>query len=256
MTAPAAELREALARLARVPRLLVAVDYDGTLAPIVTDPDAAFPRPESVAVLRELAELPDTTVAVISGRALADLGRLSGLGDDPAVHLVGSHGAELDAPGELPPEARHRLARLCDALGELVDGRDGVALEVKPASVAVHVRQAAPEVGREVLAAVRAGPASWPQVQVTEGKAVIELAVVRTDKGAALDMLRERAEADAVLFIGDDVTDERAFARLAGPDVGIKVGDGETAAGHRIPDTADVTRVLETLRDERSPRRS
>lgn len=72
------ELRAAIGRIARVPQLLVACDYDGTLAPIVEDPSKAVPLPESVAAVRALAALPQTTVAVVSGRALRDLAALSG----------------------------------------------------------------------------------------------------------------------------------------------------------------------------------
>ena len=78
MTAEAlpAELRRAICQLARTPRLLVASDYDGTLAPIVSDPEQARPLPESVNALRSLASLHETTSAVISGRALRDLATL------------------------------------------------------------------------------------------------------------------------------------------------------------------------------------
>ena len=90
----AADLRHAIAQIARTPRLLVACDYDGTLAPIVPDPNEARPLPEAVGALRSLAGLHETTTAVISGRALRDLAVLSRL---PAeVNLVGSHGSEFD----------------------------------------------------------------------------------------------------------------------------------------------------------------
>lgn len=247
-----AELRSALAQLARTPRLLVACDYDGTLAPIVDDPDRALPHPESVAALRALAALPATTVAVVSGRAFRDLVALSGLSQE--VHLIGSHGAEFEAgfADALGSEARALHEKLRAELSRLAD-RPGVGLEVKPASIAVHVREAPPEVGDAVLATVRDGPVGWDGVHVTEGKAVIELAVVRTDKGAALDLVRERVGATAVVFLGDDVTDEKAFARLAGADVGVKVGPGETAAGYRVPGTEDVTAVLALLLEQRQP---
>lgn len=88
------ELRAAIGRIARVPQLLVACDYDGTLAPIVEDPSKAVPLPEAVAAVRALAALPQTTVAVVSGRALRDLAALSRLPSE--VHLVGSHGSEFD----------------------------------------------------------------------------------------------------------------------------------------------------------------
>lgn len=253
MTAEAlpAQLRRALIQLARTPRLLVACDYDGTLAPIVDDPDKARPRGESVGALRALAGLPGTTAAVISGRALRDLATLSRL---PAeVNLVGSHGSEFDVGfiHELSPEATALLRGLTTELELLVGDADGVSLEVKPASVAVHVRRAEETLGARVLDAVRAGPATWAGVQVTEGKAVIELAVVRTDKGHALDVLRHQMGATAAMFVGDDVTDEKAFIRLQGPDLGIKVGDGDTLAGYRITDTAEVSIMLAFLLEER-----
>ncbi|MBJ7350879.1 MAG: trehalose-phosphatase, partial [Rhodococcus sp.] len=89
------ELRRALVGVARTPRLLVASDYDGTMAPIVSDPQKAFPHPESVSAMRGLASLAGTNAAVISGRALRDLAILSRLPSE--VQLVGSHGSEFDA---------------------------------------------------------------------------------------------------------------------------------------------------------------
>ncbi|WP_033442539.1 trehalose-phosphatase [Saccharothrix sp. NRRL B-16314] len=253
MTAEAlpAELRRAIVQLARTPRLLVACDYDGTLAPIVANPEDARPLPESVGALRSLAGLHETTTAVISGRALRDLATLSRLPSE--VHLVGSHGSEFDVGfvHALDADARSLHRRLETELEEIVDGREGVGLEVKPASIAVHVRRADQAVGEQVLAAVRNGPSTWDGVQVTEGKAVIELAVVQTDKGHALDVLRHRAAATAAVFVGDDVTDEKAFARLSGPDVGIKVGDGETLAEYHVDESVDVATVLAFLLEER-----
>ena len=114
-------------------------------------------------------------------------------------------------------------------------------LENKPAAIVVHVRGAEPAVAERVLDAVRTGPAQLPGVESTEGKAVLEMAVVQVSKGAAIDTLRGRLGADAVLFVGDDVTDETAFARLRPGDVGVKVGEGDTAAGYRVGTPEDVT---------------
>ena len=86
-----AGLRGALAAAARQPRLLVACDYDGTLAPIGPDPRSVFPLAESVAALRTLAGLPDTTAAVISGRALRELATMSRLPDRKSTRLNSSH---------------------------------------------------------------------------------------------------------------------------------------------------------------------
>src|SRR5260221_6492051 len=241
------DLHRAIIHIARTTRLLVACDYDGTLAPIVADPDEAVPQPESVDALRALTDLPETTTAVISGRALRDLVKLSGL---PAeVHLIGSHGSEFDAGfvDALDPAARGLLRRLEHELGQVIGDTPGVLLEKKPASVAVHGRRAAPENRELILAAVRRGPAGWEGVEVTDGKAVIELAVIRTDKGDALDVVPHKVGATAAVFIGDDVTDEKAFVRLSGPDLGIKGGDAETAPEHRVSGTDDVATGLALL---------
>jgi trehalose 6-phosphate phosphatase len=247
-----AGLRQALAAIARTPRLLVACDYDGTLAPIADDPWSVRPLPETTAALRSLAGLPETTAAVISGRALRELAVMSRL---PAeVHLVGSHGWEFDVGfvHTLDHDVLALHARLVRTLRRMASGLAGVILEFKPASVAVHVRQAAPAVAEQMLAKVRSGPCTWDGVQVTEGSAVVELSVVKTDKGDALDVLRHRFGATAALFMGDDVSAEEVFVRLAGPDVGIKVGDGATIAAHRIAGPSDVAAALAFVSEERS----
>jgi len=244
-------LRAAVSRIARVPLLLVACDYDGTLAPIVEDPAKAVPLPEAVAAVRALATLPQTTVAVVSGRALRDLAALSRLPSE--VHLVGSHGSEFDVGfvESLAPELVTLRSRLITELERIVKGKSGVRLEIKPASVAVHTRGAPPEVAEEVQDAVHYGPATWPDLHVTQGKQVIELLVIPTNKGTAVDSLRMQLSASAVLYMGDDVTDENVFANLHGPDVGIKIGPGDTRAAFRVPEPYDAVRVLGMLLETR-----
>jgi trehalose 6-phosphate phosphatase len=247
-------LDAAVQAIAHVPRMLVALDFDGVLAPIVSVPSDARPLPESAAALEELVALPGTTVALLSGRGRADLAAVSGFGSP--VRLIGSHGSEFDADGSalLDDEQRARLDHLVAELRGLVDGEPGVTLEAKPAGVAVHVRNAPPDVGTRVLDAVRAGPATWDGIEATPGKAVLDLSVAKMDKGAALDLLREHEAADAVLFAGDDVTDETAFARLRTGDVGVKVGPGDTAAEHRVDSPHDITTLLQQLVEARRRR--
>lgn len=245
------ELRRALSTVARVPRLLVASDYDGTLAPIVSDPAKAYPHGESVRALRALAGLSGTTAAVISGRALRDLAALSRLPVE--VQLIGSHGSEFDVGfvHAIDSDARQLLREVVTALNKIAADHPGVTVESKPASVALHVRNATPEIGRRALVQVRQGPACWVGVQVTEGKAVIELAVVPTDKGSALSTVRHQESASAAVFFGDDVTDEKAFRALSGPDIGIKVGEGESLAKYRVDSTEAVSHALAFLLEER-----
>ncbi|WP_063061923.1 trehalose-phosphatase [Nocardia sienata] len=245
------ELRRALSTVARVPRLLVASDYDGTLAPIVSDPAKAYPHGESVRALRALAGLSGTTAAVISGRALRDLAALSRLPVE--VQLIGSHGSEFDVGfvHAIDSDARQLLREVVTALNKIAADHPGVTVETKPASVALHVRNATPEIGRRALGQARQGPACWVGVQVTEGKAVIELAVVPTDKGSALSTVRHQESASAAVFFGDDVTDEKAFRALTGPDIGIKVGEGESLAKYRVDSTEAVSHALAFLLEER-----
>ncbi len=215
------------------------------MSPIVSRPQDAVPNPRSVAAIERLAVASNTDAAVVSGRARADLAQLSGLSQ--AVTLVGSHGSEFADGFAIPLSSDEKalLARIVDEFGSIAQQFAGTSVEVKPASTTLHVRNASADDAAAALDAARRGPASWSGVHTTEGKAVIELAVIETSKGHALDTLR--ADVDAVVYLGDDVTDEKAFAHLRQTDVGIKVGEGATLARYRIADTDAVATVLEML---------
>ncbi|WP_309081257.1 trehalose-phosphatase [Zhihengliuella sp.] len=272
------KLRAAVEALAGVPHLLVALDFDGTLAPFVPRPEDARPLPGSAAALRALAAGADdgpaaatgggegssstpgpgsaaperrTTTALLSGRHLSSLRATA---SPPAgTWLVGSHGAERYSPaaGEEPltlTEAQAaELDRTTDALRRVAERFPGARLEHKPSGVVLHVRQCSDEDGAAALEAGRTALADR-DVKATEGKAVLEAAVVRVDKGIGLAWLRDGTGADATVFVGDDVTDEHGFAVLAEGDLGVKVGDGATAAGYRLETLDDVTEFLELLR--------
>lgn len=245
-----AELRTALATLAETDELLVSVDFDGVMAPLVEHADDARPLPESAAALRSLAALPHTATALISGRALASLRRVAS--PEPETLLVGSHGAETwtgpnAAPLELTPEQADLLARARQAVASVVDASPGCRLEDKPAGVVLHTRSASDDVASAAVDAARARLGELDGVHVTDGKRVLEVSVVHANKGEGIQALRELTGATAVLFAGDDVTDENGFAALQHGDVGIKVGDGATAAGFRVDSPADFADVLEHL---------
>jgi trehalose-phosphatase len=257
------ELRRALERFAGRDRVLVAVDFDGTLAPIVLDPDAARALPRAAEAVEVLAGLPGTHVAIVSGRPLDQLRRL--LRPPGDVALVGSHGAEVDdgAPvgtgngtNELDDHERALLARLRDAVAAIVARHPGTALEVKPASVVLHTRGADREAAIAATGDALEGPARWDGVHVLRGKEVVELAATDATKGRALRRLRTRLglASGGVLYVGDDATDEQAFAVLdddAG-DVTVKVGHGRTLARHRVRDPQDVADLLLLLAGLRS----
>jgi trehalose 6-phosphate phosphatase len=246
------DLQAHLDELVRTPVLLLATDFDGTLAPIVSEPGSAEARRESLVALKALAALPQTHVAVISGRSLADLARR--VEEAGEAHLVGSHGSEFEAGFAAPiSPASGALLKKTVAAAQAVAGRlPGAQVETKPASVAFHYRNAEEKAAEGAVEELLAQVGPWGGLQVRQGKMVVELSVVRTDKGQALQSLRQRLGATAVLFLGDDVTDEDAFKTLTGPDVGVKVGDGTTAAAHHVADTMEVARVLARVAEKRT----
>ena len=245
------ELQDRLRHVARSPRLLVACDYDGTLAPLVDDPAKAYPRRETTVAIRKLAELAQTSVAVISGRALRDLATLSRLPEE--IRLVGSHGGEFDVDfvRDLDPARTATLDQIVVGAQVIAADYPGAHIERKPAGLAFHVRRFEGPGAEEAISRVVDMAADHGGVTVRHGHAVVELSVVETDKGHALETIRTQVGASAVIFIGDDRTDEDAFATLQGPDLGIKVGDGETLATYRVASTDDVTRILAELAEIR-----
>jgi len=246
-----AGLDRALAALVGGGPLLVALDFDGVCAPLVDDPARSRMLPGTRSALGALAAA-GCRVALVSGRSLDSL--LAVAEPEPGWLVVGGHGAEVpegEQGGGVPlPEAETALlARLVADVEALVAGADGSRVEHKPTAVVLHTRLAAADVGARVTEAVLAGPGARPGVHVRRGHDVVELAVVVADKGTALQALRGQVGARAVLYVGDDVTDEDAFAVLDAPagDVGVKVGPGSTAAAHRVAAPAQVTGLLERL---------
>ena len=244
MTALPDELDAALGAMAVRRPLLVSSDYDGVLARLRDDPSDAVPEIGVPEALSRLAGVDGVTVALVSGRGVADLRTTSGLSGP--YRWVGSHGAEFDGP--LTGELAARRDALATLLQPLVDDRDGAWLEVKPASVAVHVRRVT---DRTAAAALLEQARSLVDSSLTlkPGKDVLEIAVTDADKGSALRRLAGELGTVATLYLGDDVTDEDAFRALGPDDVAVKIGDGETAAQYRVPDTAGALAVLDRLAD-------
>ncbi|MCO1339339.1 trehalose-phosphatase [Kocuria polaris] len=256
------ELRTATEALAEVDHLLVALDFDGTLAPFVGRPEDARALPGSAEALARLGggdapgSGPRTTTALLSGRHLESLRLVASPPEE--VLLVGSHGAERyspetgDEPLTLSGAQEALLAEVTAALRGVSEAFAGARLEHKPSGVVLHVRQCSPADGAAALARARTALAGERDVHVTEGKAVLEAAVVRVDKGVGLDWLRSVSGAATVVFAGDDVTDEHAFSTLRPGDLGVKVGDGETGAAFRVGSLEDVTEFLNLLASVRT----
>jgi trehalose 6-phosphate phosphatase len=244
MTEPTADLDEALAAFAERRPLLIASDYDGVLARLRDDPSAAVPEPGVAEALGRLAAVPGVTVALVSGRGVADLQSTSGLSGP--FRWVGSHGEEFDGP--LSGELAERRDALVELLGPVVAGVPEARLEVKPASVAVHVRQVA---DRAAAAALLDDAAALVDSSLTlkPGKDVLEITLTDADKGTALRRLVTEIGASAAMYLGDDVTDEDGFRALLPDGLTVKIGDGPTTARYRVADTAGALALLRRVGD-------
>ena len=245
----------ALRELAREKRLLIALDFDGTLAPEVNDPEQARALPEAREAVLRLLGMPNTRVALVSGRALRSLERVTDLPD--STLLVGSHGIEirLDTPeiqSTLDTSELEQVDLLGEILGDVAGTIDQVWLEAKPAGFALHTRLATEHDSRVAhLVALREATTAIADLTVRAGKNVLEFSVRGTTKGDALEHLREYTSADAVFYAGDDVTDEDAFAALRPHDVGLKSGTGATLANFRVSGPKEIARAVALLADFR-----
>jgi trehalose 6-phosphate phosphatase len=239
------DLTAALEAFAARGAVLVALDFDGVVAPIVDEPGAARPLDASAAAVEALAGRDGVHVALVSGRALEDLRAVAA--PPPGAVLVASHGAEVDgAPS--PPVPEQALRAVTDALEAVAAGHPGTAVERKPSAAVLHTRRADREVAAAATEAALRAVEDVDGARVIRGKEVVEVAVVAADKGSAVRDLRARLGVDAVLYVGDDVTDEDAFAALEGDgDVGVKVGDGGTRAAYRVDGPEQVTALLDRL---------
>ena len=252
-------LRVALTRLAETERLLVALDFDGTLAPLVDRPEDARATPRSRAAIERLAVADDTRVAIVSGRALASLDDVAS--PPEGTLLSGSHGVELQLDGEgvtidLRDSELAKLKRLSDLLEEVAATEEGAWIERKPAGLALHTRRLSSSAGTALQHAARQRvEREIKDITVRSGKSVLEFAVRASDKGESLTRLRQHVAATALIYVGDDVTDEDAFAALDAEDISVKVGQGKSIATYRVRSTEDVAELLERLADARDAAR-
>lgn len=259
---PIPHARELLPRMLdarrRAGRMLVALDFDGTLSPIVPRPEEAALLEGMADPLRRLSERGDTTVAIVSGRALADVRSRVDL---PSAYYAGNHGFEIEGPGveRVHPwaaEARPALESCALALRAELSDEPGTEVEDKTWTLSIHYRRAEREGAEERVRAAVEAHCRRPGLRVTAGKKILE---VRPDvdwhKGAAtrflLDVVAGGAPMPAV-FIGDDRTDEDAFEVVRDLGGGIVVGDpvpADTRAVAAVRDPAEVAALIRELAD-------
>lgn len=237
--------RAVLAALAEQ-RTLYAFDFDGTLSPIVTHPGRAGMRARTRHLLGRLAAV--YPCVIVSGRERADL--LDRLGGVEVAGVIGNHGAESHAAANKPSR---RVEQWKASLELELNGLPGLWVEDKGLSLAVHYRQAPQKTDarRRILAASR----KLEDVRVFGGKQVVNLvAESAPHKGDALAIERERLRCDWVLYVGDDQTDEDAFA-MEGNVVSVRIGRKlRSHARYYLRTQPEIDKLLELLVPESARR--
>lgn len=232
-------LAGAIDRLMAHERVLVGVDFDGTLAPIVEHPDLAVADPRALDLLSRIAEKPAVRVAIVSGRGLTDL--KARLGDVPGATFVGEHGNDVEGEQIEPSPALIEARSLVEGISARFPE---ATVEEKQHSVTFHTRSLEAADAESARRQIREWVTGRQGIDLIEGKEVYELTTAVGTKG---DAIKELAGDSPIIYLGDDTTDETVFEVLGPEDVGIKVGDGPTAATYRVEDIDGVVTILDQI---------
>ncbi len=260
--APVFDRLDEIAVMLKNRRLAVFLDYDGTLAPIVERPELAAISPSMHEAVSELSK--HCTLAIISGRDLADIQKKIGLND---LIYAGSHGFEIcgqagiffqhTRKAKFDTPLKKAAATIRDELASI----DGLLVENKKLSIAVHYRQVDKADQPKVEKVVDSIIADNCGLRLKPGKMVYEIQPdIDWDKGKAvlhiLDFLNLGGPDVIAVYVGDDITDEDAFKAIEGIGIGIFTGDTghdrATAANYFVRDQNEVERLLRYLIDNRN----
>jgi trehalose 6-phosphate phosphatase len=234
-------------------QLAIFLDYDGTLTPIVRQPEEAILSDSTRSVLKTLAAR--TPVAILSGRELEDMQRRVNI---DGIVYAGSHGFDIAGPRGIRKQVAPEFLPILDAaekeLKEKLAGIDGALVERKRFAIAAHYRQVADENVPQVAQAVNEVAAHHCELRKITGKKVYELQPnIDWDKGKALlwllEVMGSKEQKIFSVYIGDDLTDEDAFRVLQQPGVGIIVTEQPrpSAARYMLKDPAEVELFLRDL---------
>jgi trehalose 6-phosphate phosphatase len=227
-------------------RVLLAFDFDGTLAPIVSARTRAGMRPRTQALFGKVCAL--YPCAVISGRSWKDVRER--VAEPRVKYFVGNHGLE---PGRNLASFERVTRAMTPLLASALEFERGVEIEDKRYSVAVHYRRAVRR--RKARAAIEAAVRALPEpMRIIGGKLVVNVVPAGAPhKGDALAKLQRKERAECTLFVGDDVTDEDAFELKVPGFIGVRVGRASrSAAAYYVRDQGEIDSLLCVLRDLRS----
>jgi trehalose 6-phosphate phosphatase len=245
-----------LAALLRGRNVLLCLDYDGTLAEIAREPAAAVPHGAVRAPLAALAAATGrVAVAIVSGRPPDEVAAMLALEHRPLI--AGVHGLKWlypDGRRRMSPDAQARGAELDAArrwLAANVPQGRGFLVEDKGVAIALHYRNVDDDALARDVAGRFAGfaRAAAPGLRLIEGKKIVEVLPREAGKHRAVEMLCEEfGERYLPVYIGDDVTDEDAFAQIAAAGIGVLVGGARRShARYRLASPDEVARFLDAL---------
>ena len=230
------------------------LDFDGTVSPIVPNPQDAELDSGIRAILKEIANRPDFAISLISGRSLQDLRQRAALENENVIY-AGNHGLEIEG-GDIrfrQPEAealRRELRCVTLQLKLALSETEGLEIEDKGLTVSVHFRRVIDHLHHWVRSVTYSAVERSRSFACTEGKMVLEVKpLVPWNKGYAVKWIASEVLPPSALpiYIGDDTTDEDGFAALA-QGITIRVGESaQTAARYVVPDVPAVKQFLDWL---------
>lgn len=262
----ALDMFEEIMNESRGKQIVMFLDYDGTLSPIVDDPDRAFMSDEMRSAVREVAKHFPT--AIVTGRCRDKVYSFVRLAE---LHYAGSHGMDIKGPVKgrkynqgkrsvLFQAARDYLPMIDEIYKVLVErtkSTPGASVENNKFCVSVHFRRVDEKRWAELAEQVREVLTGYPKLRLTEGRKVLEIRPsIKWDKGKALEFLLESlgfANSDDVLpvYIGDDRSDEDAFnvlrARNQGFGILVSKVPKETNASYTLQEPSEVMFFLQRL---------
>ncbi len=242
--------------------IILFLDYDGTLTPIVSTPEKAFISQEVKGLLNELSKSPTCKLAIISGRSLSDIKALVGLKD---IIYAGNHGLEIEGPkikfeSQVSPRLKSIIRHIYEDAVSKLSKIKGVLIEDKGLTISVHYRLVDEKDIREFLSIFNEITGSYivrSKIKINTGKKVYEIRPpVMWDKGKVVLWLLAREEFLSgknkifPVYIGDDVTDEDAFKALKNKGLTIFVGEqSNSAAQYYLKTIEEVTEFLRLISD-------
>lgn len=257
---------EVIKQLQNARHILLLLDYDGTLTPIVESPELANLSEVNRQLLKALARQDNFTIGIISGRSLVDLRNKVRISN---VIYAGNHGLEIEGPGirfvnHLAQELKPILRIMHYSLSQALRTIKGAWVENKELSLSVHYRlvneKRTGEV-KDIFERVVGDTQALGRVKITSGKKVIEVRpAIAWDKGKAIKMLMKRYGKGGqksgllTIYIGDDQTDEDGFKVVEDHECGISVLVGKqnhhSAARYFSESPAEVAKFLSLLLDQ------